>query len=180
MNDAESPEVTRLLQKLVPPPYRPPLLYREIARNEAVARCFAEGPIAGPRGLLHTGQLDPGERELCILRVTAKKYARHEWGVHVAYFGRSSGLTASQIDATATGAVPQPAWTARQRAILAITDAVAECRALTDDERGAVNTCLTAAERTEFTVLASLYLAIAAMCSVLEVPVEPGTPEMPS
>ena len=40
--------------------------------------------------------------ELCILRVTAQCRAEHEWGVHVAYFGKRSGLTASQVEVTVT------------------------------------------------------------------------------
>jgi hypothetical protein len=175
-----SPEAQRLLEKIVPPPNRPPLLYLELAANAAVVRSFAEGPIAGLRGLMHTGQVSAADRELCILRVTARKGAAHEWGVHVAYFGKKSGLSPSQVEATATAAVaPQPAWTARQAAIIAIADAVADCRALTADERSLVGGTMTDADRAEFVVLASLYLGIAAMCAVFEVPVEPGTPQMP-
>ena len=104
MNDTISPEAQRLLERIVPPPYRPPLLYLEIAANPGVVRALVEGPIAGLRGLLHTGQISNADRELCILRVTARKRAIHEWGVHVAYFGKASGLTRSQIEATAAAA----------------------------------------------------------------------------
>jgi alkylhydroperoxidase family enzyme len=175
-----SPEAQRLLEKIVPPPNRPPLLYLELAANTAVVRSFAEGPIAGLRGLMHTGQISSADRELCILRVTARKGAAHEWGVHVAYFGKKSGLSPSQVEATAASAVaPQPPWTERQSAIIAIADAVADCRALTPTENGHVGKCMSDAERAEFVVLASLYLGIAAMCAVFAVPVEPGTPQMP-
>jgi alkylhydroperoxidase family enzyme len=179
MSDDISPGARRLLEKIVPPPFTPPLLYLQLARNEAVVRSFVEGPLAGLRGLMHTGQLTPGDRELCILRVTARKRAAHEWGVHVAYFGKTSGLSPSQVAATATDAVPEPAWNPRQRAILAIADAVAECRELSPDAAEGVAANLTVAERTEFVVLASLYLGIAAMCRVFEVPPEPGMPALP-
>jgi hypothetical protein len=36
------------------------------------------------------------------------------------------------------------------------------------------------AERAELVALASLYLGISAMCAVFEVPLEPGTPRMPT
>ena len=179
MTDEISPGARRLLEKIVPPPYTPPLLYLELARNEAVVRSFVEGPIAGLRGLMHTGQITQGDRELCILRVTARRRAAHEWGVHVAYFGRSSGLSPSQVEATATDTAPDPAWSARQRAVLAVADAVADCRALSARESELVESQLSPAERTEFVALASLYLGIAAMCRVLGVPVEPGTPSLP-
>jgi hypothetical protein len=175
-----SPEARRLLERIVPRPHTPPRLYLELARNEAVVRGFIEGPIAGLRGLMHTGQISAADRELCILRVTARKRAAHEWGVHVAYFGKTSGLTRSQVDATATDATPEPAWTPRQRAVLAVTDAVADCRPLAPADEALVESNLTRSERTEFVALASLYLAISAMCRVFDVPVEPGTPVLPA
>ena len=180
MTGTISPAAQRLLEKLVPPPNRPPLLYLELAANPEVMRGFVEGPIAGLRGLLHTGQLSNADRELCILRVTARKRAVHEWGVHVAYFGKTSGLTPSQVEATAASAVrPDPPWTDRQRAIIAIADAVADCRPLDDAEARLAEHTLDRAERAEFVVLASLYLGISSMCAVFEVPLEPGTPRMP-
>lgn len=180
MDDSISPEARQLLETIVPPPHRPPLLYLELARNVGVVRAFVAGPIAGLRGLMHTGQLAPADRELCILRVTARKRAGHEWGVHVAYFGRSCGLTPSQIEATATDADCVPAWSERQRAILVLADAVADCRELSAVDAQRVATALTPSERVEFVALASLYLGIAAMCRVLEVPLEPGTPALPA
>lgn len=175
-----SAEAQRLLERIVPPPYRPPLLYYEIAANEAVIRQLVEGPIAGLRGMLHTGQISNADRELCILRVTARRGAAHEWGVHVAYFGARCGLTRSQIEATASGAVaPEPPWTDRQRAVLAIAEAVADVRELGTEEEALVAREFSRAERTEFVALAALYLGIAAMCHVFRVPVEPGTPQMP-
>jgi hypothetical protein len=180
MTGTISPDAQRLLEKLVPPPHRPPLLYLELAANPGVMRGFVEGPIAGLRGLLHTGQLSNADRELCILRVTARKRAVHEWGVHVAYFGKTSGLTPSQIEATADAAVqPEPPWTDRQRAIIAIADAVADGRPLGTDAARLADRTLDRAERAEFVVLASLYLGISAMCAVFEVPLEPGTPRLP-
>lgn len=173
-------EAQRLLERIVPPPHRPPQLYYEIAANEAVARQLIEGPLVGLRGLLYTGQVSNAERELCILRVTARRGAAHEWGVHVAYFGAKSGLSPSQIDATASDSVvPQPPWTDRQRAVLAVADAVADVRELGSEEEALVAAELSRSERTEFCVLGALYLGIAAMCRVFRVPAEPGTPRMP-
>jgi len=179
MSQHVSPEAQRLLEVIVPPPHQPPLLYLELAANTEVIRCFIERPIAGLRGLMHTGQLTPADRELCILRVTARKRAAHEWGVHVAYFGRSSGLSKSQVEATATDAPPDPPWTDRQRAIIAVTDAVADCRSLDAQEEALAARELARPERVEFVALAALYLGISSMCRVFGVPPEPGTPAMP-
>lgn len=173
-------ESKKILEAVVPPPAQPPLLYLAMGANPAVLRGYAEGPILGLHGLLHTGQLDPADRELVILRVTGRRRAVHEWGVHVAYFGKTSGLSDSQVAATVTDETPDPDWTTRQRAILLVADAVADQRPFTDDEDALVRAALTDAERVEFLSIASLYLGIAALCRVLEIPREPGTPQFPA
>lgn len=173
------PESRALIDKVVPPPNRPPLLYLAMAANPAVFRAYVEGPILGLRGLLHTGQLSNSDRELCILRVTARRRAEHEWGVHVAYFGKTSGLSTSQIRATVTDEVPDPQWTGRQLAILAIADAIADLRPFTESEAALIGATLTEADRTEFVAIAALYLGIAAQCRTLQIPPEPGAPAMP-
>lgn len=173
-------ESAAILETVVPPPNRPPLLYLAMAANPEVLRRYAEGPILGLHGLLHTGQLDPADRELVILRVTGQQRAEHEWGVHVAYFGKTSGLTRSQVEATVTDAAPEPAWTPRQRAIIAIADAIADQRPLSDADDALIRGTLTDAERVEFLSVASLYLGISALCHTLEIPREPGTPALPT
>ncbi|MDM7489355.1 hypothetical protein QT969_13805 [Rhodococcus sp. CSLK01-03] len=176
----ELPEESRtLLESVVPPPNRPPLLYLAMAANPAVLRGYVEGPILGLRGLLHTGQLSNADRELCILRVTGQQRAEHEWGVHVAYFGKTSGLTSSQVRATVTDETPEPVWSPRQRAIIAVADAISGLRPFTNDERALVEQELTAAERTEFVAVSALYLGIAAQCRTLEIPPEPAAPTLP-
>lgn len=173
---AESQEI---LDRIVPPPNRPPLLYLAMAANPEVLRAYAEGPILGLRGLLHTGQVASADRELCILRVTAQCRAEHEWGVHVRYFGGSSGLSDSQIRSTVTGEEPSPGWSDRQRAVIAVADSIAGLRPFTDDEAALIRRELTDAERAEFVATAALYLGISAQCRTLAIPPEPGAPLMP-
>lgn len=176
----ELPHSSRaLLERVVPPPNRPPLLYLAMAANTEILRQYVEGPILSLRGLLYTGQLSPGDRELVILRVTARRGAEHEWGVHVAYFGKTSGLAPSQVEATATDAEPTPPWSARQSAIIALADAVADVRALTNEQQRQIDDALDDAERVEILAVASQYLGISAICNVLAIPTEPGAPKMP-
>jgi alkylhydroperoxidase family enzyme len=172
-------ESKTLLEKVVPPPFQPPLLYLAMGANPGVLKGYAEGPILGLHGLLHTGQLAPADRELVILRVTGRCRAEHEWGVHVAYFGKTSGLTASQVTATATDTKPDPGWTARQRAIIAIADAVVDRSPLDGDQDAFIRAELDDAEWVEFLAIASLYLGISALCNVLQIPAEPGVPTLP-
>ncbi|GAC58705.1 hypothetical protein GOHSU_46_00260 [Gordonia hirsuta DSM 44140 = NBRC 16056] len=172
-------ESTELLRRVVPPPNRPPLLYLAMAANPAVLRAYVEGPILGLHGLLHTGQLPADERELCILRVTARCRAEHEWGVHVAYFGKTSGLSSVQVAATVLGESVEQPWTPRQRAIVTVADAMVDLRELTDTELAEIDGVLSVATRTEIVAIAAQYLGISATCRALGLPPEPGAPRFP-
>lgn len=174
------PASQAILEQIVPPPNRPPLLYQAMAANPAVLRAYAEGPILGLRGLLYTGQISNADRELVILRVTARQRAEHEWGVHVAYFGKTSGLSDSQVRATVTDEEPDPTWSDRQRAIIAVADAISGLRPFTEAERALIEAELSEADQAEFVAIAALYLGIAAQCRTLEIPPEPGAPAMPA
>lgn len=176
----ETPQASvELLERVVPPPNRPPLLYLAMAANPEVLRAYVQGPILGLHGLLHTGQLAPAERELCILRVTARSGAEHEWGVHVAYFGKTSGLPPAQVAATVTGEDAAEPWTPRQRAIVAVADAMVDMRELTDAELAEIDGVLTVATRTEIVAISAQYLGISATCRALGIPPEPGAPRFP-
>ena len=118
------PDSKALLEKVVPPPFQPPLLYRAMGATPGALKGYAEGPILGLHGLLHTGQLT---------------------------------LTDSQVAATVTDQTPDLAWTPRQQTIMTIADA----------------------ERVDFLAVASLHLGISALCSVPQIPSEPGTPTLP-
>jgi 4-carboxymuconolactone decarboxylase len=131
----ELPDSSReLLERVVQPPNRPPLLYLAMAANAEMLR----------------------------------QYVR----VHVAFFGKTSILTPSQVEATVIDAQPSPAWTSRQSAIIALADAVADARALTNEQQRQVDDALDDAERVEILAVASLYLGISATCNVLGIPTE--------
>ncbi|WLP92270.1 carboxymuconolactone decarboxylase family protein [Gordonia sp. NB41Y] len=173
-------ESRRLLDSVVPPPNRPPRLYLAMAHNPEVLRGYIERPILGLHGLLHTGQLAPDERELTILRVTARCGAEHEWGVHVAYFGKTSGLSSGQVAATVTEVTPSHAWSPRHLAVLTIADAMVDQRELTTAELAGVDEVLGIATRTEIVAVSAQYLGISAMCRVLAIPPEDSAPRFPS
>lgn len=62
------------------------------------------------------------QREIVILRTTAKCDCEYEWGVHVTAFAKAAQLTAEQIAATRLGAHDAACWEAEERLLLAAVD----------------------------------------------------------
>src|SRR5689334_10556199 len=87
-------EVADDLRRLMPPGHDPLLLFRVVAANPRVLGRLRRG------GLLDPGSIGMREREIVILRTTARLGSEYEWGVHVAHFAARAGLTAGHIEAT--------------------------------------------------------------------------------
>ena len=85
------------LEKLMPPGMEPIRLFRVLARNPRLLRRVRRG------GLLDPGSVSLRQRELMILRTTARCRGEYEWGVHVGFFGGAAA--AGRVGDTGIGAV---------------------------------------------------------------------------
>ena len=91
-------------------------LFRTMARNPRVLARFFGGSLLDP------GSIGEPERELIILRTTARCGSEYEWGVHVKVFAARNGLTPDQVAATVTAAPADPIWSPEQARILRLVD----------------------------------------------------------
>jgi alkylhydroperoxidase family enzyme len=71
---------------MMPPGMAPLRLFRTIAHNPRVLEKIRAS------NLLDRGSLDRRDREIVILRTTARCGCEYEWGVHVAFFSAKVGL----------------------------------------------------------------------------------------
>src|SRR4051794_135720 len=101
-----APEIDEHLRKLMPPGMDPLVLFRVVAHNPRVLGRMRRG------GLLDPGSITIRQRELVILRTTARCRSEYEWGVHVTFFAAAAGLSEAQIAATVVGTPADPAWSA--------------------------------------------------------------------
>src|SRR3954471_23859887 len=88
------PRVEEDLSKLMPKGMEPIALFRTLAKNPRVLRRVRRG------GLLDPGSITVRQREIVILRTTARAGAEYEWGVHAAFFGAAAGLGDAELAAT--------------------------------------------------------------------------------
>lgn len=152
----------------------PLLLFRVVARNPRVLARMMAG------GLLDKGSLSLRQRELMILRTTARCGAEYEWGVHVAAFGAKAAWTPAELRASAIGTADDPAWAADERLVIRLADALHDTHDVDDalwaDLRGAFSE----EQLVELVMLAGLYHAVSFMLRAFQVPLEPHAPRLPA
>ena len=168
-----SADVADELARLMPPGMPPLLLFRTVAHNPRVLNRFRRG------GLLDPGSISVREREIAILRTTARCGAEYEWGVHVAFFAATAGLGAAEIAATARGAADDPVWSPRERLIVALCDALHERATVCDRLWAALAAELSPAQIVELVVLAGQYHMVSFVTNALAVPLEAAAARFP-
>jgi alkylhydroperoxidase family enzyme len=106
------------LAAMMPPGVPPLKLFRTLARSPRIlAKVRASN-------LLDRGPVDRRDRELVILRTTARCGSEYEWGVHAAIFAGRVGLTEDEVRATVTGATDDPVWRERDAVLVRMVDAL--------------------------------------------------------
>ena len=153
----------------------PPLaLFRVLARNPRVLSRL----IAG--GLLDRGSVSMRQRELMILRTTARCRAEYEWGVHVAAFGAKSGWTAPQLRASVHGDGTDPAWSADERLIVRLADALHEGNDVDDALWADLRAVFAEDQLIELVMLAGFYHMVSFALRAFRIPLEPHAPRYPA
>jgi alkylhydroperoxidase family enzyme len=154
---------------------RPPLvLFTTLARDARLAGKFFAG------GLLDRGHLTLRQREIVILRTTARCGSAYEWGVHVAAFGAQAGFDAVQLQALAHGSDGAHCWSAGERVLIALCDALHEHCDVDAALWQRLTSCFTDEALLELLLLAGFYRTVSYLGNALRLPAEPGTPGLPA
>jgi alkylhydroperoxidase family enzyme len=154
---------------------RPPLrLFTTLARDERLWGKFAAG------SLLDCGHLTVRQRELVIGRTTARCRAEYEWGVHIAAFGAKAGLTEPQVRALVHGDADDVVWSADDRLLIALSDALHDDCDIGDVLWQALRACFNDEALLELLMLAGFYRTVSYLVNALRLPLEPQTPRFPA
>jgi alkylhydroperoxidase family enzyme len=171
------PETDRALNRWMPPGItrEPLMLFKVLERHpELASRMRALGA-----GLLVHGRLADADRELVIARVTARSGCAYEWGVHMATYAETAGLTPQLVALTATGAPDDPAWSARQTALLRAVDELHVTARVSDPVWNGLREHLDEPEALELLVLAGWYRTIAYVANGVRIEAEPWALALP-
>jgi alkylhydroperoxidase family enzyme len=168
-----APEVDEHLRKLMPGGMDPIALFRVVAHNPRVLGRMRRG------GLLDPGSISLRQRELVILRTTARCRSEYEWGVHVAFFGGAAGLSDAQIAATVVGTSSDPAWSAEDALLIALADALHDGAAVGDALWTELAKGFDEAQLVELVFLAGLYHAVSFVTNATRLELEVGAARFP-
>jgi alkylhydroperoxidase family enzyme len=151
----------------------PPLaLFRTVAHNPRVLARLMAG------GLLDRGSITLRQRELMILRTTARCGAEYEWGVHVAAFGAKAGWSAAETAASAAAGVA-PLWKPDEALVVRLADELHETQTISDALWADLRVEFEPAQLVELIMLAGLYHAVSYLINGLRIALEPGAPRLP-
>ncbi len=157
------------------PPGMPPLgLFRTLAHNPRILEKFRAS------NLLDRGAIERRDRELMILRTTARCGAEYEWGVHVAFFGARVGLDDATIAATRLAAGDDPSWAVRDRLLIQLADALHDHATISDGLWESLAAEWSAAQIIELIVVAGFYHTVSFVVNGLRVEREDGAARFPT
>jgi alkylhydroperoxidase family enzyme len=168
------PEVAEELSQMMPPGMPPIALFRTIAHNPRVLR-----KLRGSN-LLDRGTLSLRQRELVILRTTARCRSSYEWGVHVAAFTHKTKLTPEQIDATAAADSDAACWEPRERLLLALVDELHETHTCSSASFDRLRASFSVEQLIELVALVGLYHTVSFFTNAFAIEAEPNAPRLPN
>jgi len=164
-----SPPVQAVLDRIMPEGVPPLSLFRTLAVNERVFLRVMAG------GLLDRGSISLRERELVILRTTARLGSEYEWGVHVTFFSGKAGLTAENIAATRgePGAAGAASLSSREQLLLRAVDELVDGARLSDPLFEELSQSWSPAQLVEIVSLTGFYHLIAFATNAFQLAPEP-------
>jgi len=168
------PALAAALEAMMPPGVPPLRLFRTLAHNPRILEKIRAS------NLLDRGTLARREREIVILRATARAGGEYEWGVHVAFFATRVGLTDAQVAATAHGGPDDPAWSPRERLLVRLVDQLHDTARLDDLLWRELAAAFEAAQLVELVVLAGFYRTISCLVNAFAIAPEEGAPRLPA
>jgi alkylhydroperoxidase family enzyme len=160
-------DIAQALERIMPAGMAPLVLFTTLARDP---RLF--GKFFGA-GLLDRGHLTLRQREIVIDRTTALCRSEYEWGVHVALFAQRAGLNAAQIASLAHGSAEHACWSAQDRLLLRLCDALHRDCAVEDELWGALRAMFSEEAMLELLMLAGFYRTVSYLTNALRLPLEP-------
>ena len=171
------PEISRTLERMMPPGMPPLNLFRTVAHNPAILERFRSTGAY----LLNFGTLSALDREIVIHRTCARCGCEYEWGVHAIFYGERIGLSAAQIDATyASTDAADAVWSPEQALLIELVDSLHERSELDDDLWERLAAHYSEAQLVELVALVGQYHLVSFMANAFGVELEDAARRFPS
>lgn len=161
-----APEIDQELRRMMPPGVPPIALFRTVAHNPRVLSRWRGGH------LLDRGSISLRQRELVILRTTARLDAEYEWGVHIEFFAAKAGF--SEAERAATVHRGPEAWSGAEAVLVGIVDALVDTATLDDALWAEAARHFSPAQLIEILSLVGFYHLVSFVVNATGVAREPG------
>jgi alkylhydroperoxidase family enzyme len=166
-----APEIAAELTGMMPPGMAPIALFRTVAHNPHVLARWRGGHLLGK------GSLSLRQREILILRTTARLGAEYEWGVHIAFFAAKAGFSDAERAATVHGSAAD--WSGAEAVLVRIADALVDTATIDDALWADAARHFSPAQLVEVLSLVGLYHMVSFVVNAAGVAREPGTSGFP-
>jgi alkylhydroperoxidase family enzyme len=155
------------MARLLPPGMPAPQLFLSVARNAGLFGFMVDSGWIGPTGLLDRRTLEKPLREAVILRTCVAARNDYEFNLHVQTISARMGLSAAQIaDVKQPGLAPA-LWNDRQRAALALVDALVRQLQVPDLLYAKARQHFSEEELIDITQLTGLYTGVAMLVALI-------------
>jgi len=168
------PALAATLEAMMPPGVPPLRLFRTLAHNPRILEKIRAS------NLLDRGSIERREREIVILRATARAGGEYEWGVHVSFFAARVGLSDAQVSATVHGGPDASVWSPRERLLVRLVDQLHDTARLDDALWRELAAAFEPAQLVELVVLAGFYRTISCVVNAFAIAHEEGAPRLPA
>lgn len=113
------------------------------------------------------------QREIVILRVTARLDCEYEWGVHVAAFAGRAGLSPAQVSATRLGDPDAPCWPPQESLLLRAVDEICDAGRISGPVLAQFQEAWTIEQQLEILALCGAYHTVSFVANTAQLPPEP-------
>ena len=162
-------KVQRVLDRL-PRSWMPPFSYFTTLAHHPT---LLERVVNGALSYLPDTHLGIRQREILLLRVTARCDCEYEWGMRVHYFSSEAELTPEQIRATVHGDAASTCWQESEAILIRLADELHDDCSVSDDLWAELRSTFDNQALLEMLVMAGYYRSVAYVANGLKLPLEP-------
>jgi alkylhydroperoxidase family enzyme len=164
-----APTVQALLDRL-PASWFPPFkLFTVLARDERLLQRFTGGAVS----YLEPSHVTVRQREVLLLRVTARCRCAYEWGMRVHYFADEAGFNDKQIRASVFGEADDPSWAPEDRVLVRLADELHDTISISDALWADLRAAFSEEAILQVLMMAGYYRTVAYVANGLRLPLEP-------
>jgi alkylhydroperoxidase family enzyme len=164
-----APNVQALFGRL-PKSWSPPFkLFTVLARDERLLLRFTNAATS----YLEPSHVTVRQREVLLLRVTARCKCAYEWGMRVYYFAKDAALGEDHQYATVYGSADDPVWTPMDKLLIRLVDELEDTVAVSDGLWDEMKATFSEEAIIQFLLMAGYYRTVSCLANGLRLPLEP-------